>query len=279
MIFREYDLRIIKKYKNRKLYDSVSRKFIKLKDVFDMFIEGEKIKILNHRGEDITNDVISKAKFNNSMYIPIDKNYFKKVINSFEKLLQGNYDEFAEVLFKLVDEKFIDGKYAHTLAIKIINRLGEKHDVSESEIIEFLKDCGLVPTEKYDNLKNENKKLKNELNFQTGKKEIVDSFWKYVKNDKFNELNKILSENVCINFSNNEKILSPANEFAELGKKHFKKWKTEVEKNYPCEKKVISIVKMSEDNSTSFYVTFVFGFSNSLISSIEEYSENSEWKN
>ncbi len=272
-------MRIIKKYKNRKLYDSVSRKFIKLRDVFDMFIEGEKIKILNHRGEDITNAVVSKAKFNNSMYIPIDKNYFKKVINSFEKLLQGNYDEFAEVLFKLVDEKFIDGKYARTLAIKIINRLGEKHDVSESEIIEFLKDCGLVPTEKYDDLKNENKNLKKELDFQTGRIETVNSFWKYVKNDKFNELNKILNENVCINFSNNEKVFKPAKKFTELEKKHFKKWRIEVEKNYSCEKKVISIVKMSADDSTSFYVTFVFGFSNNLISSIEEYSENNEWEN
>ena len=272
-------MRIIKKYKNRKLYDSVSRKFIKLRDVFDMFIEGEKIKILNHRGEDITNAVVSKAKFNNSMYIPIDKNYFKKVINSFEKLLQGNYDEFAEVLFKLVDERVIDGKYARTLAIKIINRLGEKHDVSESEIIEFLKDCGLVPTEKYDDLKNENKKLQNQLSFQTGRIETVDFFWKYVKNDKFNELNKILSENVCINTSDNEKVFRQAKEFAELGKKHFKKWRIEIEKNYSCEKKVISIVKMSADNSTPFYVTFVFGFSNNLISAIEEYSENNEWEN
>ncbi len=156
-------MRIIKKYKNRKLYDSVTRKFIKLKDIFDMLDVGEKLKILDHSGEDITFEVVSKAQFNNSTYIPIDKNFFRKIIESVEKLLKGSIEEFSEVLFRLVDEKIIDGKYARSLGISIMNQIGKKHDITENEVMDFFKECGMVPVEDYEILREENERLRNEL--------------------------------------------------------------------------------------------------------------------
>jgi len=161
-------LRIIKKYKNRKLYDSVTRKFIRLKDIFDMMNGGEKLKILDHLGKDITFDVVAKAKFNNSTYIPIDKSYFKKIIEAVEKLLKGNIEEFSEVLFRLVDEKIIDGKYARTLGISILNQIGREHDITENEVMNFFKDCGMVPVEDYEELKEENERLRKEIKLLRG---------------------------------------------------------------------------------------------------------------
>lgn len=267
-------MRIIKKYKNRKLYDSVTRKFVKLKDIVNMFIEGEKIKVLNHLGEDITNDVISKAKLNNPMYIPIDKNYFKKVISSFENLLQGNYDEFAEVLFKLVEEKVIDAEYARTLAVKIINNLGEKHDVPESEIIEFLKDCGLVPTEKYDELKKENEKFKCELAKQSSNIELVKIFWNKLKNNDYDEFEKLLSEKIKINFLKSKKEFKKPKDYVEFIKENPIQNYVEVKEIYPCGEKVVSVTEVQKaDTLEEIYNTAVFSFINNTINSIKFYNQ------
>lgn len=54
--------RIIKKYKNRKLYDIETSSYLNLKDVLLMFINGAPLVIIDCvNKEDITNETILKA--------------------------------------------------------------------------------------------------------------------------------------------------------------------------------------------------------------------------
>ena len=45
---------IIKKYKNRKLYNTTTHKYITNKEVIDLIKEGKDLQILNHLNVDIT---------------------------------------------------------------------------------------------------------------------------------------------------------------------------------------------------------------------------------
>ncbi|HPJ88335.1 MAG TPA: polyhydroxyalkanoate synthesis regulator DNA-binding domain-containing protein [Thermotogota bacterium] len=271
-------LRIIKKYKNRKLYDSDSRKFIRLKDIFNMINNGEKLKILNHLGEDVTFDVISKAKFNSSTYVPIDRQYFHQVINSIEKLLKGDAEEFSEILFKLVDEKIIDGQYARNLGISIISQMGAKHDVNEEDVVQFFKDCGMVSEEEYDELKRENETLRLEADDRVKREGLVRQFWQYINDAEFDRLHQVMEDSAIIRLPNTREVFIGTEKYICFNRKYPGRWFAEVETLYPSDKKLISIVNVHDEGETArFIVMSVFSFSDDRISEISEYwSDNGE---
>jgi polyhydroxyalkanoate synthesis repressor PhaR len=52
-------MRVIKKYSNRKLYDTIESKFVNIKKVKELINNGENIKVLKHGTEDdVTTDVL-----------------------------------------------------------------------------------------------------------------------------------------------------------------------------------------------------------------------------
>lgn len=54
-------MHLIKKYANRKLYDSTDRRYIKVGEITDLIQSGEEVTIIdNHTGEDITADIVTQ---------------------------------------------------------------------------------------------------------------------------------------------------------------------------------------------------------------------------
>ena len=55
-------MRIIKKYKNRKLYDTEESQYISLEDIVELMEANKKIKIITHdKQEDITKNIMLQA--------------------------------------------------------------------------------------------------------------------------------------------------------------------------------------------------------------------------
>jgi polyhydroxyalkanoate synthesis regulator protein len=51
----------IRRYKNRKLYDTVHFKYIQYKAIFDMIVNGVDFRVVDHIGKDITHWTIAQA--------------------------------------------------------------------------------------------------------------------------------------------------------------------------------------------------------------------------
>jgi polyhydroxyalkanoate synthesis repressor PhaR len=55
----EDDVRVIKKYPNRRIYDTQYSKYIKVEDIRDMIVEGESFVVLDSKtGKDVTRSVL-----------------------------------------------------------------------------------------------------------------------------------------------------------------------------------------------------------------------------
>jgi polyhydroxyalkanoate synthesis repressor PhaR len=55
-------MRIIKRYPNRKLYDTESRRYVRLQDVSGFVLRGEKVRIVDHAtDEDLTSVTLCRA--------------------------------------------------------------------------------------------------------------------------------------------------------------------------------------------------------------------------
>lgn len=54
--------RIIRRYSNRRLYDTLTKKNITLEDFLEIIRKGEEVRVIDHRtGKDITEDTVAKA--------------------------------------------------------------------------------------------------------------------------------------------------------------------------------------------------------------------------
>ena len=55
----EDDVRVIKKYPNRRIYDTQDSKYIKVEDIRDMIVDGESFVVLDSKtGKDVTRSVL-----------------------------------------------------------------------------------------------------------------------------------------------------------------------------------------------------------------------------
>lgn len=56
------DVTVIKKYKNRKLYDTDSSRYVTLSDIYALFQEGKAVKVVNNvTDEDVTVNILLQA--------------------------------------------------------------------------------------------------------------------------------------------------------------------------------------------------------------------------
>jgi polyhydroxyalkanoate synthesis repressor PhaR len=58
----EQAITVIKKYKNRKLYDTESSRYVTLKDIYTFFQEGKNVQVINNvNEEDVTVNILLLA--------------------------------------------------------------------------------------------------------------------------------------------------------------------------------------------------------------------------
>ena len=171
---------LIKKYSNRKLYDTLSKKFITLKDIAKMLNEGKNIKVVEKStGEDITTHVIGallqkhydhgKILLNIPDESPLEliksKVRMLKVKRSLRvmyQLVQLNSTN-KKALDKIVDELLENGIINKEMAIEagqtLWNLLRERDKEIEHKMAEKLK----ANQDKCEKLREENIRLKKEI--------------------------------------------------------------------------------------------------------------------
>ena len=128
---------IIKKYSNRKLYDTKEKKYVNLSEVSRLIREGAEVKVINNKTkEDVTSLVLAQ--------IIVEQEKTKKImlpsIFSPLKLLKKG----GEDMFKLGRKMFLGGLGLASLtkerANEIAQELIKKGELSQSESKEFVLD-------------------------------------------------------------------------------------------------------------------------------------------
>jgi len=153
-------VRIIEKYKNRKLYDTNMKKFITLNDVANFVKEGETVKIIDSLGNDITQEIFLKARIKGKIFCSLKKEMIERLIQGFIKIFKGNTDDFIEILLDLVNQGVLPADIAKELGNAVIKHFNEFEENMKKDIIELIKSTGFVSKEEYDKLKEEYEALK-----------------------------------------------------------------------------------------------------------------------
>ncbi|HCF38484.1 transcriptional regulator of phasin expression [Thermosipho africanus Ob7] len=161
-------MRIIKKYKNRKLYDTSIKKFITLSDIANFVKNGEAVKVIDNLGNDITQEIFLKARIKGKVFGSLKKEMVEKLIQGFIKIFKGNTDDFIEILLDLVNQGVLPADIAKELGNAVIRHFNEFEDNMKKDIIELIKSTGFVPKEEYDKLKKEYELLKKRCEGQSG---------------------------------------------------------------------------------------------------------------
>lgn len=161
-------MRIIKKYKNRKLYDTSIKKFITLSDIANFVKNGETVKVIDNLGNDITQEIFLKARIKGKVFGSLKKEMVEKLIQGFIKIFKGNTDDFIEILLDLVNQGVLPADIAKELGNAVIRHFNEFEDNMKKNIIELIKSTGFVPKEEYDKLKKEYELLKKRCEGQSG---------------------------------------------------------------------------------------------------------------
>jgi polyhydroxyalkanoate synthesis repressor PhaR len=161
-------VRIIKKYKNRKLYDTSIKKFITLSDIANFVKNGEAVKVIDNLGNDITQEIFLKARIKGKVFGSLKKEMVEKLIQGFIKIFKGNTDDFIEILLDLVNQGVLPADIAKELGNAVIRHFNEFEDNMKKDIIELIKSTGFVPKEEYDKLKKEYELLKKRCEGQSG---------------------------------------------------------------------------------------------------------------
>ncbi len=171
---------IIKKYSNRKLYDTSTKKFITLKDIAKMLNEGKDVKVVDKKtGEDVTEHVFAtliqkhyeqgKKLLDIPDESPLDliKNRIKifkikkslEVIYSLVKLHSTDKEGLNKIVDELIKEGFITEKAAIEVGETLWKLLKERNVEVEQKIAKKLK----LNLEECEKIKKENVRLKKEL--------------------------------------------------------------------------------------------------------------------
>lgn len=110
---KEADSRVIKRYPNRKLYDTSRSKYIKLDEIADLIKQGREIKIIdNNTNEDLTSVVLTQVIFEEQKkkksILPIQP--LRGLIQSFAHTKVGErFQESTTRVRELFDEYFGPG--------------------------------------------------------------------------------------------------------------------------------------------------------------------------
>ena len=97
----------IKKYSNRRLYNSSTSKYINLKDLVEIITQNHNVKIEDHlTGEDLTQQTLSQLIYeNNNPEKPIfSENFIKTLFKILEKNNGTDVSEYLEICLRKFED-------------------------------------------------------------------------------------------------------------------------------------------------------------------------------
>jgi len=128
------DMRLIKKYDNRKLYDTETSRTVTLKDIAYFIREGQDIKVIDANEKDITNKVLAQ--------VFLQENLQTKQIVLSRYLLEGLIKEsnkIEEVSKKLLLAGVGLASLTQEKIDQLVNELVKRGEVEENERSKFAK--------------------------------------------------------------------------------------------------------------------------------------------
>ena len=108
--------------------------------------------------------------------------------------------------------------------------------------------------------------------------EIATKFLNYFNDAEFDKAASLLRDDCVVTWPNTREIFRGKRNFIEANKNYPGRWFISIEKIYSHNDLVVSVVKVSSDESTkSFHAVSFFKFKDDFIAEIEEYwGENSD---
>lgn len=126
-------MRIVKRYENRKLYDTTTSKTITLKDIASLIRDGEEVKVVDNTDKDITNKVLAQ--------IFLQENLSTKQLVMSKFLLEVLIKE-SDKLEKLTKNVLFGGVGLASLTQEklesLVNELIKKGELEEKDKNKFL---------------------------------------------------------------------------------------------------------------------------------------------
>lgn len=142
-------MRLIKKYDNRKLYDTENSKTVTLKDIAQMIRDGIEIKVVDNVNKDITNKVLAQ--------IFLQENLETKQLMLSKFLLEFLIKESSKIE-SLIKKVLLSGVGLASLTQEkveqIVNELVKRGELDESEKAKFVKDLISKIEKNTQNIKN-----------------------------------------------------------------------------------------------------------------------------
>lgn len=147
------DMRIIKKYATRKMYDVKESRFINLSTVADMILAGEELQVIDNRtGNDITTTVLAQTILEQQRRIQnpsstsgllheLMKRGSDSILEFLEKPVLGSLELISlteektkDIIGRFVKKKRLSKKEKDNLLKGILARVGESRRITESFI-------------------------------------------------------------------------------------------------------------------------------------------------
>ncbi len=130
--------RIIKRYQNRKLYDTKESSYVSLKTIEEMIRQGEDLKIIDNKsGEDITHQILVQIilRMDNEAAIPMEglKSWINQGSDTFLRVVQKTVERSRAV----ADKVDADLKIKETLARKWEEKKGFEWNLIREQIERF----------------------------------------------------------------------------------------------------------------------------------------------
>lgn len=127
--------RVIKRYDNRKLYDTQTSKTVNLSEIADMIRQGDEIQVINSQGKDITPKILGQ--------IFLQENVETKQLFLNKFVLQGLIQESQN--FESIIKKFLLGGIGLASLTgekleELINELVKRGELAEDQRAKFIKE-------------------------------------------------------------------------------------------------------------------------------------------
>ncbi len=128
-------MRVIKRYDNRKLYDTQSSKTVNLGEIADMIRQGDEIQVIDSQGHDITPKILGQ--------IFLQENLETKQLFLNKFVLQGLIQEGQNI--ESVIKKFLLGgiglaSLTHEKLDQIVTELIKRGELAEDQRARFIKE-------------------------------------------------------------------------------------------------------------------------------------------
>lgn len=122
--------RIIKKYQNRRLYDSKTSRTITLKDIAEFITNGEEIKIIDSKTEkDITNITLAQV----IVELEKSKKSEKQAVDILKKVIDGSSAAVTDLARKAISESISVFSISKDKVKEVVNKMVKEGKVAREQ--------------------------------------------------------------------------------------------------------------------------------------------------